>query len=291
MSTEEYRRQALENWEAMAPGWERRADEIDQSAALMTEWLVAALAPQQGDVVLELAAGPGSMGLAVSPLVGERGRVISTDFSPPMVEIARRRAEALGVTNVEHAVMDAERLELEDASVDGAICRFGYMLMPDPAAAFAETRRVLRPGGRLAFAVWRGPEQNPWVSIGARLLVERGLVPPPEPGVPGMFVLGEDERLRGVVEGAGFTIERLEDVVASFRWDDVDDYLETVRDTGGQFAKAWESASDDEQAAIAAELEQRFEPFRVEDGYAMTGVAACVLASCRKTTAGDCHLR
>ena len=279
MSVEEYRRQALENWETMAEGWERRVEEIDATCARMTEWLIAALAPEQGDVVLELAAGPGSMGLAASPLVGEGGRIIATDFSPAMVEVARRRADRLGVTNVEHVVMSADGLELEDGSVDGVVCRFGFMLMPDPAAAFAETRRVLRPGGRLAFAVWRGPEQNPWVSIGGRMLVERGIVPPPEPGAPGMFVLADDERLRGVVEGAGFAIERLEDVGADFRWDDVDDYVEVARDTGGQFGKAWDSASEEEQAAMKAELEQRFEPFRVDDGYYMTGVAACVLAS------------
>jgi len=279
VSVEEYRRQSLENWEAMAAGWERRADEIDATCARMTEWLIAALAPKHGDVVLELAAGPGSVGLAASPLVGEGGRVIATDFSPAMVEVARRRADRLGVTNIEHAVMSADALELEDGSVDGAVCRFGFMLMPDPAAAFAETRRVLRAGGRLAFAVWRGPEQNPWVSIAGRMLVERGVVPPPEPGAPGMFVLADDERLRGVVEGAGFAIDRLEDVGADFRWDDVDDYVEVARETGGQFGKAWDGASAEEQAAMKAELEERFEPFRVGDGFAMTGVAACVLAS------------
>ena len=279
METEEYRQQSLETWEAMASGWERRAEEIDEVGVPVLEWLIAALAPTQGDVVLELAAGPGSTGLAASPLVGEGGRVISTDFSPAMLEVARRRADALGVTNVEHLVMDAGALELEDDSVDGVICRWGYMLMPDPVAAFAETRRVLRPGGRLAFAVWRGPELNPWVSIAGRMLVERGLFPPPEPGAPGMFSLGDDGRLREIVEGAGFSIERIENVEAHFRYDDLDDYIVTARDTGGQFAKAWDSASDEQRAAMTAELEERFQPFRMQDGYAMTGVAACVLAS------------
>jgi ubiquinone/menaquinone biosynthesis C-methylase UbiE len=279
VSVEEYRQQSLETWEAMASGWENRVAEIDEVGAPVLEWLIAALAPGQGDVVLELAAGPGSTGLAASPLVGDGGRVISTDFSPAMVEVARRRAETLGVTNVEHVVMDAGELGLEDGSVDGVICRWGYMLMPDPVAAFAETRRVLRSGGRLAFAVWRGPEQNPWVSLAGRMLVERGLFPPPEPGAPGMFSLGEDARLRELLDGAGFAIERLEDVEAHFRYEDVDDYIVTARDTGGQFARAWDGASDEQRDAMTAELEERFAPFRSEDGYAMTGVAACVLAS------------
>jgi ubiquinone/menaquinone biosynthesis C-methylase UbiE len=82
-----------------------------------------------------------------------RRRLITTDFSPAMLEAARRRGAELGVANVDYRVIDAERIELHDDSVDGVLCRFWYMLMADPAAAFAETRRVLRPGGRLALAV------------------------------------------------------------------------------------------------------------------------------------------
>jgi ubiquinone/menaquinone biosynthesis C-methylase UbiE len=275
---EDQRRQSFETWERMAPGWERWADKIEQTALRVQEWLIGALEPKHGETILELAAGPGSVGFAASPLVGEGGRIVSTDFSPEMVEVARRRGEQLGITNVEHRVEDAERIELEDDSVDGVLCRFAYMLMPDPAAALSEARRVLRPDGRLAFAVWRGPEQNPWVSIAGRVLVERAFFPPPEPGAPGIFALGDDERLRGLVEGAGFMVERLEDVASQFRYTDVDDYVNVARDTGGAFGKAWESASDEEQLAMKAELEERFAPFRVEEGYAMPGVAACVLA-------------
>ena len=104
-----------------------------------------------------------------------------------MVEVARRRGAELGLENVDYRVIDAEQIELQADSVDGVLCQSGYMLMADPAAALSETRRVLRPGGRLALSVWGAPEQNPWASIGGRLLVERGHLPPPEPGAPGVF--------------------------------------------------------------------------------------------------------
>jgi len=278
VGTDEQRREIVEAWNAMAPGWGRRADEIDEAAAQIQEWLIGALEPQPGDVVLDLAAGPGSAGFAAAPLVGESGRVISIDVSPAMVEVARSRARARGITNVDFAVTHADAIELEDDSVDGVVCRFGYMLMPDPAAAFAETRRVLRPGGRLALAVWRSAERNPWVSIAGRMLVGRGLVPPPEPGAPGMFALAGDEQLRTLLQDAGFAVERLEDVGARFEHRDVDDYVFRGRDTGGLFARAWDDASEEQRAEMTAELEERFAQFRTNDGYVLPGVALCVLA-------------
>jgi deazaflavin-dependent oxidoreductase (nitroreductase family) len=191
------------------------------------------------ETILELAAGPGDTGFAAAALLGDEGRLISTDFSPEMVEVARRRGSELGRGNVEFRVQDAERLELDDDSVDGVVCRWGFMLMPDPAAALAETRRVLRPGGRLVLAVWRGPELNPWVSLAGRVLAERGHVPPPDPEAPSMFGLASDERVRSLLDAAGFTDVRIEDVPVRLVWSDIDDYVVVGSKSGEPDDPAW----------------------------------------------------
>jgi SAM-dependent methyltransferase len=275
---DEYRNTSLESWKRMAAGWERQRSRIESGSAPVTEWLVRELAPQPGETILELAAGPGDTGFAAAVLLGDEGRLISTDFSPEMVEVARRRAAELGLTNVEHRVADAEHLELGDDSVDGVICRFAYMLMADPAAALAETRRVLRPDGRLVLAVWRGPERNPWVSIAGRVLVTRGLAPPPDPEVPGMFTMASDERVHSLLDAAGFSEVRTEDVPAPFVADDVDGYVTAARDTGGMFARAWGAASEEERAAVKDELAKAFAPFAADGGYVLPGLALVAFA-------------
>ena len=109
------------------------------------------------------------------------GGVIVSDQAEAMLEGARARAIALGLSNVEFQVLNAEWIDLPVASVDAVLCRWGYMLMADPAAALAETRRVLRPGGRVALAVWDTLESNPWALLPARELIARGLAPRPDP--------------------------------------------------------------------------------------------------------------
>lgn len=279
MDQAEQRRVRLENWAVMAGGWERAREERERLAAPVTDWLVRALDPAPGTVVLELAAGQGDVGFVVAPLLGESGRLISSDFSSAMLELARRRGEDLGLANVEFRELDAEHLDLADDSVDGVLCRWGYMLMPNPAAALAETRRVLRPGGRLAFAVWATGDRNPWITVAGRILVEHGHMPPPEPDEPGMFVLGDIQKLRALVEDAGFSIAQLDEVTVRNDYPDVEEYIRRSNELGGMFTRAWTSAPVDEQDAMTDEIREAFEPFAVEGGYSVPGSAICVLAS------------
>jgi ubiquinone/menaquinone biosynthesis C-methylase UbiE len=275
---EEYRQQSHAIWEQMAAGWSRERDFMWDTTRAVGERLVAGIDPQPGETILELAAGVGDTGFATAPRIGDEGRLISTDFSPEMVGAARERARELGLSNVEHRVMDAEKMDLDDDSVDGVLCRWGYMLMADPAAAFRETRRVLRPGGRLAFAVWAGPESNPWAAVPGMVSVVHGHMPPPEPEAPGMFALADEDRIRSLVAGAGFETPRIEALPLEWRFTDFDQYWGFIRELAGALALVLRELSDEEREAVRADVETQVEGMRSDGGYAMPAKTLVVVA-------------
>jgi SAM-dependent methyltransferase len=198
------RDELLARWDAMAPGWKATRENFQRTMEPVSQWLVEAIHPQPGHRVLELAAGLGDTGLIAAQLVAPGGSVLITDGSENMVAAAREHAEEVGATNVELRTMQAEWIDLPAASVDGVICRFGYMLLVDPEAALRETRRVLKPGGRVALAVWDDLEHNPWMKVLREALVARGLAPSAVPDGPGPFALGSQDAVVELLETAGF---------------------------------------------------------------------------------------
>ena len=243
-----YRQESLATWDRMATGWEGRREWLLQMTGHINDWVRERVDPQPGQTFLDIAAGPGDLGLHIAERVGDEGKVISSDFSPEMVEVARRTGEGRGTTNVEFRVLDAEKMDLAEDSVDGAVCRFGYMLMADPGGALKDTRRVVKDGGPLAFVVWRGPELNPWFAIPGMTLVQRELIPPPEPGGPG--------------------------IAFEFRYADADDYWGSILELAGPLGQAIQSRPEEEQDAIKAAIVENVVEFKKDDGaYRMP--AAC----------------
>jgi ubiquinone/menaquinone biosynthesis C-methylase UbiE len=279
MKPEDYRRTSHEIWQAMAPGWERWRGQLADALAPVRRWLVSELAPQPGETVLELSAGAGATGFEAAAIVGAHGRLLSTDFSADMVAAARRWGAELGLENVDYRVIDAERMELAADSVDGVLCQSGYMLMAEPGTALAETRRVLRRGGRLALSVWGAPERNPWATVAAGLLVERGHMPPPEPEAPGIFAMARDARTRTLLSQAAFTDVRTEEVPVRFAFRDLDDYERWVLEVTGPLAVVVRELPDGERETLRAHLERAFTRFTTERGYELPGVALCAIAT------------
>ena len=251
----------------MATGWYAQREELWKSSRPISEWMIRRLDPQPGDTILELAAGLGDTGVRAARLVGESGRVIITDFAPEMVAAARRRAEEVGVKNAEFRTLDAERMGLDTNSFDCVLCRWGYMLMIDPAAAFAETRRVLRPGGRLAFSVWAARERNPWVSLASRILAELGHVLPPDPEAPGAFFMADPGRIRDLVVGAGFAEPEIEEVPFRRRFANQDAYWRFLAETAASMSPVLRSLPPEAQRTVQEQVHEAAWPFHSGEGY------------------------
>jgi SAM-dependent methyltransferase len=238
----------------------------------VTGALLEALDPQPGDVVLELAAGTGDVAAA---LAGRVERILATDVSPAMVEAARRR----GLDGVEHRVMDLQAPDLEDASVDAVVCRFGYMLVPDRDAALRETRRVLRPGGRLAFATWAPARRNPWATAFGPVLLERGLTEPPRPGDPGQFALGDPGEIERLVRSAGFQRVDVREVEVEARWADWDDFRRTTTNLAVALRETLAGLDEATRAEVDDAARARIEPYRTDEGYVLPGLALVTAAT------------
>jgi SAM-dependent methyltransferase len=259
--------QSRDAWGSVASGWYAQREEFWKTSRAISEWMVRRLDPKPGNTVLELAAGVADTGLMAARLVGEAGRVIVTDFTPEMVAAARRRAEELGVQNVEFKVLNAERMDLKTDSVDGVLCRWGYMLMIDPAAAFAETRRVLRPGDRLAFSVWAARERNPALSLVSGVLQSQGHIPQPDPEAPSAFAMADPGYIRELVVGAGFAEPEIEEV--SFRWPfaEEDAYWRYVTETAASASPVLRALSPEVQNAVREQVQETARPYRSGEGY------------------------
>jgi ubiquinone/menaquinone biosynthesis C-methylase UbiE len=274
----EMRDDTLEIAEAIAPGWERQRAFVEGVAAPVRDWLIRELDAPPGATVLELAAGAGDTGFEVAATLGDGGRLISSDFSPAMLDVARRRGRELGVEAVDYRLIDAQQIELDPNSVDAVICRFGYMLMADPVAALTETRRVLRPGGRVTLAVWGGPERNPFFGMVVMAMVQAGHMPSPDPDAPGVFSMADEGRVAAALTTAGFERVEVEEVPVRFDVGGSDHYLEVIGDTAGPIALALRGLSDHERGALGDGLAERLSPFATENGHELPGVALCAVA-------------
>lgn len=279
MDLDQYRQKSLESWDRFAANWEEERDYVWEMTRPVSERMVERLEPSSGDTVLELAAGTGETGFLAAERIGAEGGVISTDFAPAMVESARRRSEELGLSNFEHRVLDAERMDLDDDSVDGVVCRFGYMLMADPAAALQETRRVLRDGGRVSFAVWGPPDRNMWAFIPGLALVELGHMPMPEPGSPGIFAMGDPDRIRELVTGAGFSEPTIDQVPVNWAYSGAEEHWEKTMKLAAPIAEVVDGLASDERDRVRETVSVRVSSLIAAGGSGIDGLTHVVSSS------------
>ena len=280
MATDEYEQASFQIWQQMADSWDRERAFILSFTKPVADWLVEALDPQPGQTILELAAGAGDTGFMAAERLGPEGRLIQTDFAPNMVDAARGEADRLGLQNVETRVLNAQDMDLEADSIDGVLCRFGYMLMADASAALAETKRVLRPGGRLAFAVWAPGDRNRWASGPGKAMLDHFGTPPPDPDAPGMFAMGDPDKTRSLAGGAGLNVERIEEIDVEWSFSDFHEYWKFTTALAGGCAVALKALPEEDRNAVRDLTEKGLADMRSDDGsYRLPGVAQGTLAT------------
>jgi SAM-dependent methyltransferase len=224
-------------WAGLSRGWEKWDAVIMDQLAPASAAIIEHLDIADDQEHLDIASGTGEPGLSIAKLA-PKGRVVLTDLSAEMLDVAARRAEAQGIANIETEVCSADDLPFDEAAFDSVSVRFGYMFFPDMARATAEFARVLKPGGRLCSSVWIEPEQNPWTSILMQAIGTEWAVPPPDPDAPNMFRCAAPGFVSALYEDAG-----LRDVA---EWDVP---VELVTRTPVEY---WEMMSDHVSLAVAA---------------------------------------
>jgi SAM-dependent methyltransferase len=260
------RAEMLERWERAAAGWGKHAQRIREFGMPVAAWMVEHARLQPGQRVLELAAGPGDTGFLAAELVRPGGTLISTDAAEPMLKVARERAAQMGIENVEFKRMDLEWIDLETASVDAVLCKWGLMFSTDPESSLREARRVIRPGGRIALAAWDEPPVNEWATIPTRALIEFGHIEPPDPDAPGMFVLAAPGRLKGLLEAAGFVDVEVESVRTPRSFAGVGEYVSETEDISSFFGEAFDSLTEPQREAVVRKIAEFATPFTAADG-------------------------
>ncbi len=273
------RDELIARWDSMAAGWKATRAAFQAGMEPVSQWLVEAIHPQPGHSVLELAAGLGDTGLLAAQLVAPGGKVLITDGSESMLAAAREHAEEVGATNVELRTMQAEWIDLPTASMDGVICRFGYMLLLDPEAALRETRRVLKPGGRAALAVWDDLQRNPWSKVLRDALVARELVPAAVPDGPGPFALGSEEAVAELLATAGFEDVEVSALDLAMRAASLDAWWEHVMQTSISTAEVVRGLAPAEHYQLRDLVDAGYSPYVRDDGTLEAPARALVAAA------------
>jgi ubiquinone/menaquinone biosynthesis C-methylase UbiE len=261
-----YRSASLERWARAARGWGTHREQLQAAWRPVSAWLVDAIEPQPGHRVLELAAGPGDTGFLASELILPGGMLVSSDAVDEMLDVARAHARELGIANVEFRTIDAEWIDLPTALLDGVLSRWGYMLLADPEAALRETRRVLRPGGRVALSAWTGPADNPWSAVPKEELRAMATTEPPDLDAPNMFAFRDPDRIRALLEETGFTDIAIEQIDLVVRHADLDEWWDVQLDISTSLADEVRALSPAQRDDLRDAIDARLAPYVAADG-------------------------
>lgn len=263
----QYKRSTRDQWDDAAEAWHQWGPVLETWLGEATEAMLDLAGVREGSRVLDVAAGAGGQTLAAARRVGREGRVLATDFSEGILEHAAAEARAAGLANVAVRAMDAEQLEVSDATFGAVISRLGLMYLPAREAALRGIWRALEPGGRLAAIVFAPAESNAFFSLPVSIIRRRAGLPPPAPGQPGPFILGTPGALEDTYAAAGFDEIEVRRIEAPLRLPAAADCLRLEQESFGALHQMLAGLDDAGRAAAWREVGEALERFEAPTGF------------------------
>jgi SAM-dependent methyltransferase len=268
MDTKGFKAAVRNQWDASARSWNDHTPRIRPWLRSGTDAMLDMAGVRLGARVLDVAAGAGDQTLDIAERVGPQGRVLATDLSPAILELAQANATRAGLRNVESRVADGEQLDLDEATFDAAICRLGLMFFPDPERGLCEMHRVLKPGAGICTMVFAGPETNPCITTLMSTALRHAGVPPRDPYQPGgLLSLGKPGLIDGLFKRAGFKDVATTRVDAPFRLPSARDYMEFIRSSASPVQQILGKLDATAASAAWAEMEERLKRFDTATGW------------------------
>lgn len=277
-SRDDIRNGQRETWAGLSAAWEKWDSVITEQLRPVGEAMIESLGIAAGQQHLDIATGTGEPGTSIARSSPD-GLVVLTDLSAEMLDIAERRSSSNGLENIKTAVCSADDLPFHDAIFDSISVRFGYMFVPDMAAATAEFVRVLKSGGRLCASVWIKPEENPWTTIAAQAIATETELTPPDPDRPNMFRCAADGCVGALYEASGLGDVAEWDVNIELVTASPEEYWAVISEHVSLAVAALQHVDDAAQERIRTRALSMVSMFDVDGKVRVPGVARCIVGT------------
>ena len=262
-----YKNTTHDQWQTAAEAWFRWSPTLNQWLGKSTDTMLDMAGISTGHRVLDIAAGAGEQSITTAKRVGATGFVLATDISSNILAFAQQMAKQAGLNNIETQVMDGENLTIPEATFDAVISRVGLIYFPDQQRALKEMLRVLKPGGKVAAIVYSTPDKNQFFSVPVSIIRNRAKLPPPLPGQPGPFSLGEEGVIEKAFMQAGFINVKSVLIDSPLNLPFAKDCVQFERESFGALHQMLSGLSDTEKQTVWEEIKQELKKFETEKGF------------------------
>lgn len=259
-------------WREVSAGWRKNDEQLRENADLVSQRMLDRANLAAGHRVLDIASGTGEPAIPAAHRVGETGQVVGIDLVDEMLAIARDKASAQNLRNVEFQTVDGSGLDFEPASFDAATCRWGLMFMPDPQAILQQVHRVLKDTGRLVVSCWAEPERNPFFTHAMSILTKHMDVPRPPPRAPGVFAFAERDHLEDTLRASGFNAIEIEDIAFNMiHVNSGEEYWQMMQELAGPIVQLTKKMDPETYRAFSEEVIASADALKQGDTLSMLG--------------------